>query len=376
MFDGIDDLDWESRHHAYGPATDVPDDLRALRSPDAEVRKQARWNLYGNIFHQGTRYRASRLAVKFLIQLAVEPETPEREQIIDLITHLALGYPETYWRIPVDRSGLGSGDEYFERGENEYHADERDVYDEVCRHASSLVRLAADPSASVRSSACLCLGLLPDAGDELMTVLSERANDDEDAAQAMAIIAYALARRTRSSHAPLDVDRHRDTEDPTLRLAAAVSTAWAGEGALAIEGLLAASSEIADDQLPQLFAEGVEPFVADTLTGSGALDEHATRTLTQRVPALDPIAAVTVVGILLAALFPNADVPSTPDELSAAQRDLLEAIAQARAWRTKHGEFVNFTRLMRGWALPHTRKGVQEYLDGMPLREAIRVSDR
>ncbi|MEV1147390.1 hypothetical protein [Micromonospora sp. NPDC049799] len=29
---GLDDLPWESLHHAYGPAVDVPDQLRALRS--------------------------------------------------------------------------------------------------------------------------------------------------------------------------------------------------------------------------------------------------------------------------------------------------------------------------------------------------------
>jgi hypothetical protein len=53
MLEGLDQLDWAARRHAYGPATDVPEWLRSLRSPDPEVRQWAYedWN----IVHQGTR---------------------------------------------------------------------------------------------------------------------------------------------------------------------------------------------------------------------------------------------------------------------------------------------------------------------------------
>jgi hypothetical protein len=52
MLDGLDDIDWAAPSHAYGPATDVPDLLRALADP--EHWEKALSGLYGNIFHQST----------------------------------------------------------------------------------------------------------------------------------------------------------------------------------------------------------------------------------------------------------------------------------------------------------------------------------
>jgi hypothetical protein len=67
MLEGLDEIDWAALSHAYGPATDVPEWLRSLRSPDPEVREWVRedWN----IVHQGTGYAATAPAVPFLADL-------------------------------------------------------------------------------------------------------------------------------------------------------------------------------------------------------------------------------------------------------------------------------------------------------------------
>jgi hypothetical protein len=39
MLVGLDDVGWETLHHAYGPATDVPQ--RAIASDNAAVRSDA-----------------------------------------------------------------------------------------------------------------------------------------------------------------------------------------------------------------------------------------------------------------------------------------------------------------------------------------------
>jgi hypothetical protein len=57
MLEGLSQVPWAALEHAYGSASDVPDLIRTRRSPDPEVRKNARWHLYGNIFYQGTRTR-------------------------------------------------------------------------------------------------------------------------------------------------------------------------------------------------------------------------------------------------------------------------------------------------------------------------------
>jgi hypothetical protein len=41
MLEGLDDVGWETLHHAYGPATDVPQLLRAIASDNAAVRSDA-----------------------------------------------------------------------------------------------------------------------------------------------------------------------------------------------------------------------------------------------------------------------------------------------------------------------------------------------
>jgi hypothetical protein len=88
----LNSIDWASLTHAYGSAEDVPGLLSDLRSADAEVRNEARYELNGNIFHQGTRYEASAYAVPFLLELAADPTTPDRHEVISLLTGLATGY--------------------------------------------------------------------------------------------------------------------------------------------------------------------------------------------------------------------------------------------------------------------------------------------
>jgi hypothetical protein len=93
----VDDLDrvsWGKLKHAYGRATDVPGQIRALASADEGERQKAMSALYGNIFHQGTRFPATPHAVPFLARLAADPATPDRELILYLLASLALGYEE------------------------------------------------------------------------------------------------------------------------------------------------------------------------------------------------------------------------------------------------------------------------------------------
>jgi hypothetical protein len=49
MLEGLDHVDWGSLHHACGPATDVPGQIRALASADVKVRGDALYELFGSI---------------------------------------------------------------------------------------------------------------------------------------------------------------------------------------------------------------------------------------------------------------------------------------------------------------------------------------
>lgn len=58
--DALDQIRWEKLTHAYGSAADVPDLLRALRTASPELQGECSplWQLYRNIWHQGTVYVA------------------------------------------------------------------------------------------------------------------------------------------------------------------------------------------------------------------------------------------------------------------------------------------------------------------------------
>ena len=70
VLDGLADVPWADLTHAYGPAEDVPGLLRAAASGDAKASRDAVHELFGNIWHQRTVYRATPYAVPFLARMA------------------------------------------------------------------------------------------------------------------------------------------------------------------------------------------------------------------------------------------------------------------------------------------------------------------
>lgn len=91
MLERLDSVDWSSLQHAYGEASDVPDLIRSLAAPDRDARQNAIYELYGNIWHQGTVYEATAYAVPFLIELLQQPEVPDRHEIAVLLREIGTG---------------------------------------------------------------------------------------------------------------------------------------------------------------------------------------------------------------------------------------------------------------------------------------------
>lgn len=91
MLDGLQNILWNQLSHAYGSATDVPDLLRALASDQKDVRDEAIYELYSNLWHQGTVYEATAYAVPFLIELLNAPSIFGKDQILSLLEALSTG---------------------------------------------------------------------------------------------------------------------------------------------------------------------------------------------------------------------------------------------------------------------------------------------
>ncbi|MFC7103253.1 hypothetical protein ACFQQB_24140 [Nonomuraea rubra] len=91
VLEALETVGWGGLHHAYGPAADVPGQLRALSSADTGERHQAHYQLRGNVYHQGTRWQASCHVIPFLAELVDDPATPDRAAVLDLLRIVALG---------------------------------------------------------------------------------------------------------------------------------------------------------------------------------------------------------------------------------------------------------------------------------------------
>lgn len=119
----VESVAWGRYHHAYGPATDVPDLLRALAVPSQApkwIRRRAAkakkpvlqhvvWALWGNLFHQGTVYAASAKAVPFLVAILKRSQSGDdqaRQFIVEYLHHLACGYYADRFPASVNLAAL------------------------------------------------------------------------------------------------------------------------------------------------------------------------------------------------------------------------------------------------------------------------------
>jgi hypothetical protein len=95
---GLTGVPWRSLEHTQGDAIDVPDRLRALRSPNLSTRSAALTRL--SALPGST---AGAAVVEFLVALVDDPTTPDREAIVSLLHDLALA--DTPLPLPEDFEG-------------------------------------------------------------------------------------------------------------------------------------------------------------------------------------------------------------------------------------------------------------------------------
>jgi tetratricopeptide (TPR) repeat protein len=220
MLERLQTVDWNALTHAYGAAADVPDLLRALADPDRQVRKDAYWELYGNIFHQGTRYPATAPAIPFLVELLADPATPDRHEILLLVTHLVTGQ----FSVAADPvMYAGESDARGAGGVADYPSILRDVY----RAAEAGLPLYLDlvqhaETAAVRGAAAFLLACLWTHAAAVVPVL-RRQLARESSAPGRASLAFALGRlQGAGGPDPALVRLHAADPAPVVRLLAAV----------------------------------------------------------------------------------------------------------------------------------------------------------
>lgn len=93
----LDDVPWAELRHCYGPATEVPSQLRDLTSPDEATRAKAWYRTESNLYHQGNVYEATPHAVPFLLHLLADEATPGRKKLLWYLTVLVTGEDDSQW---------------------------------------------------------------------------------------------------------------------------------------------------------------------------------------------------------------------------------------------------------------------------------------
>ncbi|MET9093903.1 PBS lyase [Streptomyces cyaneofuscatus] len=186
MFSGIDEVDWASMEHAYGPADDVPVLLRGLASADPAERESALDGMYGAVHHQGDVYACTLACIPFLFELAVDPDVQDRGSVVELLTSIG-GFD------------LDEDDDEIDEDEIEGAANYAMAAAAVTAGAGVFFELIADEDPGVRLAAPLALATLHRHPVRVLDLLRERlpAEPDEEVRLALVEAAGRVALRHR-----------------------------------------------------------------------------------------------------------------------------------------------------------------------------------
>lgn len=198
MLDTLDEIDWSALEGAYGPATETPDILRAIASPDPETAGEGQYEFASSIWHQGTVYPVTVRVVPFLVELATTPGVHQRHHLL-----------HTLGALCDERQSYG--------------ADQPAVRAAVADQLDALVPSLTDPDPQVRE--CAAYAVAHATPRSALALLAHWDTETDPRVRASLLLALALVDPVGSA------DRLRSaasTDHPLVRAAAAIGLARAG----------------------------------------------------------------------------------------------------------------------------------------------------
>jgi len=360
MLEGLDAIDWTGSKTAYGQATSVPLMIRALDAADAETRDEAFREAYGNIFHQGTRYPATALAVPFVIELAAQPAPKQLPELLSLISHLVAGYfGPTHG--PRNATGAIWGEQVQPMTS---YGETRELLAAIETAAEPAVplcaKLIAHPSAAVRQAAARVLAGLRQFADryEVVPRIEDRIAQEADG-NVRAMLAFALTHLTTDARV---VQLTADVE-PVVQVIATMGATRRGIATDAMANALV--TWLSDDELAEdyndlhVHSDGLASDIAALLPslGQDRLAPALPR-LFEKLARSRDFGAVALLRAALVGTFGDAPGPDDASALTAPQRDLLVGLANNQAfWMLGNALNVLIDR-----HLPSQRAGMAEFL--------------
>ncbi|WP_203931044.1 HEAT repeat domain-containing protein [Virgisporangium ochraceum] len=179
MFTGLDEIDWASMRHAYGPAREAPEVVRGLVDRRKRVRSWAQDCMWGGIHHQGDVYACTLATVPFLLEAAAMPDVRGRAAVLKLLA--SIGGAEVEDDDPLRRAARLA----------------------VSRGFPTFVSLLADRRRSVRRAVPDVLLVSREHAADTVSLLRERLTVERKASVRVAIVAAlgTIARRARAGEA-------------------------------------------------------------------------------------------------------------------------------------------------------------------------------
>jgi hypothetical protein len=364
MLEKIQEICWEQLQHAYGTAEDVPSLIQALVTDNYS---QAIYELYGNIWHQGTVYEATPVTIPFLIELLEYESIPSRAEILVLLAHLACGhsYLEVHGDLPWYDSQRNSSD-FREQLQKEQEWVESS-YLAVSSGMSVYRRLLEDESHQVRSNAAYLLSLFPQSVELVPLLMELQADEEHPATRASLLLSLGTLGRTEDDVADLlgHVLHHCDEPLPQLAAAMALARTQVPMPEFALSLLLHTLKNI--DAVDEGYAE--LPWATGTVVAdiSQLLSEMGPEVQEEALPqllgVLDNVPAYSALHVaeaLLALTFPHGLGALQIEPLNPSQRQVLEALGKSdNVWTFN----LNLSDLLNFYGLPDWRDKLQMFLE-------------
>ena len=375
--DELSSVDWGKLIHAYGPAEDVPNLLRQLASDEKTIREKALWNLFGNIFHQGTRYQASSHAVPFLYGLLQRTGQKDRAEIVRLLLSLALGYeeeflpdpfvPDTY-REELRHAAISMTEE--QRNQNAQYGYSPDylleVYDAVRDGAHIFISFLKDDDKELRDISAYSLGWMPELVESSFPALHQALIDETDSSCAATIrMSMGLIGKScdRVSELQEIIGDNLQSSDLLTRASTAIALAKRPLSEslmpILIECLCSA------DELNQAYNGNVNDGSISSyaslfcvVSSNTGLRSDLVRALTDALQAANPIGSIDIACVILKNLADwygsfDSRGQSSISELECAG---LMAIVEYGAWTSGGYTFVNFSSAVESFGLPGSKE--------------------
>lgn len=378
----IKKVPWKKLEHAYGEASDVPELLIALAEGTKEERDKAYYELYGNVFHQGSRWEVTPHVVPILFYILQEKKTEEKDQLMAYLLCLAVGYPEEYIPYGFDVEAYISDDP------EDY---ESQSYLKCVDYLNIVYDCMYDAKQKVRMMAVYMFAFfakyLKEKTIERIKEIAYSANDVFERVNAILSLGVIQHQRSEKTYLPElkelfykervnDSNSFSDTEieqkERLEKMAAACSI-------LIIDGckdntdaflyLIEILEKLGEEDIEILpwMENGLEEYIGSVIATTEKENlETAIKAIANCMEGLNCMASLKMTYYLLKMIFllDSIEEPFMIGKFSEVSQEAFRAIGKYGAWKIgANGIFANYAEIIRAYHLPSTKESFLKFLE-------------